>query len=371
MLSVFITPCTNPTSIHRATSSAWAATTRRYSSRYGLSALGGVGVVAGDGVVGERAQHVPVAARGGVLERAHPQVARGDPAEHRTRQRPLALHRLAGGDDRERPRRRDAEPVHRLADDVLAQHRAHRGPAVAAAGERRAPGPLQVQVTPVAVAVDDLAEQQRPAVAQARLVHAELVARVGLRDRRDPVRQPVAGQQRHPGGRRQLRGVETELAGELRVEHEQLRRGRGRGRPRPRTAGHRAGVGGVELDQRLRDGHASRLRTAGVEVLQQIVGGQLDLLVPPLGGPVVARDQAHAVQAAEVAVDERVPRLGLRARPLGEREVPRPVLVPRVPLQVRVLGLRSGWTSPHRLERTMRRLSMRCRACSTPASFTV
>ena len=38
MLSVFITPCTNPTSIQRATSSAWAAMTRRYSSRYGFSA---------------------------------------------------------------------------------------------------------------------------------------------------------------------------------------------------------------------------------------------------------------------------------------------------------------------------------------------
>src|ERR1700757_1772083 len=48
-----------------------------------------------------------------------------------------------------------------------------------------------------------------------------------------------------------------------------------------------------------------------VQPLQQIVGGQLDLLVPPLGRPVQAGDDAHPVDAPEVAVDERVPGLGL------------------------------------------------------------
>ena len=38
MLSVFITPWMKPTSIHRATSSAWTSTTLRYSSRYGCAA---------------------------------------------------------------------------------------------------------------------------------------------------------------------------------------------------------------------------------------------------------------------------------------------------------------------------------------------
>jgi hypothetical protein len=35
---------------------------------------------------------------------------------------------------------------------------------------------------------------------------------------------------------------------------------------------------------------------------------ELDLLVPPLGGTVVAGDQPHPVQTAEVAVDKRVAR---------------------------------------------------------------
>ena len=61
------------------------------------------------------------------------------------------------------------------------------------------------------------------------------------------------------------------------------------------------------------------------------------VLVAPLGGAVVARDQAHPVDAAEVAVDERVARLGLVGRPVGEPEVPGGVLVPRVRLEERVL----------------------------------
>ena len=76
---------------------------------------------------------------------------------------------------------------------------------------------------------------------------------------------------------------------------------------------------------------------AGVEALQQVVGGQFDRLVPPLGGPVHAGDEAGAVHPPEVAVDERVARLRLVVGPVGEAEVPRRVLVPRVGLEERVL----------------------------------
>jgi hypothetical protein len=43
MLSVFMTPWTKPTSIHRATSDAWAATTASNSARYGFSASAAAG----------------------------------------------------------------------------------------------------------------------------------------------------------------------------------------------------------------------------------------------------------------------------------------------------------------------------------------
>ena len=62
-------------------------------------------------------------------------------------------------------------------------------------------------------------------------------------------------------------------------------------------------------------GFAARNSAApGVELLQEVVGGELDLLVAPLGRPVQAGDQADAVDAPEVAVDERVAGLGLVVR---------------------------------------------------------
>ena len=114
-----------------------------------------------------------------------------------------------------RPRGRDPERVHRLADEVLAQHRARprpcrrrRGRTVCAptpSGAGRAGGPCGRRPRRAAA----------PGRRRAGAVAAELVARVGLRDRRDPLRQLVAGQQRHARGRPQRGGVETQLVGQL------------------------------------------------------------------------------------------------------------------------------------------------------------
>jgi hypothetical protein len=60
------------------------------------------------------------------------------------------------------------------------------------------------------------------------------------------------------------------------------------------------------------------------------VGCELDLLVPPLGGAVVACNQAGPVEAAEISVDEGVSRLGFVGRAIGESDVPFAVLAPRV-----------------------------------------
>jgi hypothetical protein len=70
--------------------------------------------------------------------------------------------------------------------------------------------------------------------------------------------------------------------------------------------------------------------SGSIQELQQLVRRQLDLLVSPLGGAVVAGDQARAVQAAEVSVDEGVTRLGLLRSALGEAEVPLRVVAPIV-----------------------------------------
>ena len=69
------------------------------------------------------------------------------------------------------------------------------------------------------------------------------------------------------------------------------------------------------------------------------MGGELDRLVTPLGGPVDARDEACAMDSPEVAVDECVARLRAIACPVGESQVPIGVLIPRVALEERVLPI--------------------------------
>ena len=63
-------------------------------------------------------------------------------------------------------------------------------------------------------------------------------------------------------------------------------------------------------------------------MLKELVCSKLDLLVSPLGGPVLACDQAHPMDTSEVAIDERVPSLGVIRRTLGKPQVPRAVVVP-------------------------------------------
>jgi two-component system, OmpR family, sensor kinase len=83
-----------------------------------------------------------------------------------------------------------------------------------------------------------------------------------------------------------------------------------------------------------------------VKPLQELVRGELDLLVPPFGRPVHAGDDAHPVDAPEVPVHEGVPGFRLVGGPLGQAEVPAGVLFPGVPLQVGVLVARAGLDIP-------------------------
>ncbi len=82
--------------------------------------------------------------------------------------------------------------MHRLAHQVLAQHRPQHGQAVATTGERGTARALQVQVATGTVGADHLAEEQRTAVAEPRRVPAELMTRIRLGDGLGPVRHRVA-----------------------------------------------------------------------------------------------------------------------------------------------------------------------------------
>ena len=95
----------------------------------------------------------------------------------------LADNLLAGRDYRERARGRNAERMHRFADEVLAQHGPKRCASVAIARERRPSRALELDVAPHAVASHPLTEQDGATITELRHEAAKLMTRVGQSDR--------------------------------------------------------------------------------------------------------------------------------------------------------------------------------------------
>ena len=124
-----------------------------------------------------------------------------------------------------------------------------------------------------------------------------------------------------------------------------------------------SGVRGHEVALRI-DVDREVSASCVVEVLQKLVGGQLDLLVPPLGGAVLTGDQAHPVDSPEIPVHKRVSGLRFVARAVGEPQMPRGVLVPRVRLQegILVIGARLN-LAPLALEYVLVRVDEPPRMC--------
>jgi len=67
------------------------------------------------------------------------------------------------------------------------------------------------------------------------------------------------------------------------------------------------------------------------------MGGKLNLLVAPLGRPVLAGDQPGSMDASKIAINERVSGLGLVIGFLVDAEVPFRVVVPGVTVQECIL----------------------------------
>ena len=111
-----------------------------------------------------------------------------------------------------------------------------------------APEPLRCRSRAFAVRADELAEQQRAAVAEAGAVPAELMPGVGLCHRRRAVGDEVAQQEPQAVGAPQPRHVEAQFAGERLVEGEQSRIGSVGGLPRNRQFRQVAGEACVEDD---------------------------------------------------------------------------------------------------------------------------
>ncbi len=164
--------------------------------------------------------------RGEELKGADADMAARDARQHGTGMRLLALDAIAGGHRGKRARRRDAHRRHRLGHEELAQHGADRRLAIAVARKRRRPRPFELHVEPRPVGRDDLAEQQRAAVAQLRREMPELMPRIGERKRIGAAGHFLA--RKDPGELciARARRIDPQPVGKRMVEDQQRRRRR-------------------------------------------------------------------------------------------------------------------------------------------------
>ncbi|MCY1516106.1 hypothetical protein D9M68_507200 [compost metagenome] len=160
------------------------------------------GVVAVDDVVGQRAQLVFALVGGEVLEVAEADEAGRHAGHDGGAFGGLAVDGRVGAGHAQRARGRNAQAVHGLAAQELADARTQHGTAVAAARIGRAPRALELHFEPAL----GLAEQDRASVAQLPGPDAELVAAVDRGER------PRA-RDRQAAGERGERGVRVAPAG--------------------------------------------------------------------------------------------------------------------------------------------------------------
>ena len=148
---------------------------------------------------------------------------------------------MFAGDGRgERSRGRNAQRRHRLADDIFAQDRPKRSPAIAAAGKWRRSGALELDVAADAIDIDDFAEQDGAAVAELRHEMTELMTGIGHGDRLSPIGDAFSGEDFGTLGGIQPVGVEPKPDREGPVQFDQPGRGHRRRRhPREKAVRER------------------------------------------------------------------------------------------------------------------------------------
>src|SRR4029077_16899613 len=125
-----------------------------------------------------------LAAGGEKLKGADTDVAGGNPRQKRPPQRTLAKGGRACERRGKPPGRRDTKRVHRFADQVFTQDGPECCPAVAGPRKRCRTRTLELNVTTPSVAIDHLAQEQRPPIAKLGYETPELVAGVRLGQRR-------------------------------------------------------------------------------------------------------------------------------------------------------------------------------------------
>ena len=141
--------------------------------------------VSGDSEVDKLREEGQVTARRQEFEVAETDERGGDPTHHRTGLElrvavveHVSKHRLARGHDRKRTGGRDAQVVHGLAAQKLANGRSKHSPSIGSAGVRGGAGSLQLQLPPLPPGVYHLAQGDSASVAELSGPPAELVTAV-------------------------------------------------------------------------------------------------------------------------------------------------------------------------------------------------
>ena len=173
----------------------------------------------GDCVVEQGSEQVGSSEGCGILKGANPNVAGGHPGENRTGQRPVAAHAFPGRCYRQTAGGGNAEGMHAFADDVLPQHRAEYGPAIATPGIPGSARAFELNVVPQACWRQLLTQQDRPPVTEVCEV-AKLMARIRLGDRIGPGGQFVAHKDRRPRFPENA-GIETKIGCHCVIEQRQ------------------------------------------------------------------------------------------------------------------------------------------------------
>ena len=195
--------------------------------------------IAPDREVHQCAQQVRVAPRGRQLVVAEAQERRCHAAHDRARfgfrmavVEHVAHDRLTRADQAQGPRGRNAQMVHRLAAQELADRGAQHRAAIRGARVRRRAGALQLQLPAFVTRIDHLAQGNRAPVAQLPRPLAELVTTIVAGIRLHARQQRVAAEHLHEGGRRDIGVVEAEQRRDFTRMRQQRRRSDGRGRGR-------------------------------------------------------------------------------------------------------------------------------------------
>ena len=210
-----------------------------------------------DRVVRQDAQRIGVADRGKEFESADANVTGRDAREDRAGKRLSTENRFAGGGHCETARRRDAERVHGLADEIFAQHGAECGTAIAAARIGRGAGTFQLDIEPFARGRELLTQQDRAAVAEPGQVSV-LVSGVCLRDGLGTGRNLIAGEDDCRVRIGESRGVESDGLRQRAVEEDEARFGDRRGIHARAKNLRETGVGIVKVPACVRSGGFGR-----------------------------------------------------------------------------------------------------------------